>query len=93
MSEVSTACGKILQRWLMASYAYYCRDESLMSDTQYDADAKLLQKYWDQFDHQHKHLVTFEDLEAGSLFKLRQSDYPLMVINAAEYWITQKATA
>ena len=89
MSDVSSACGKILQRWLMASYAYYIEDVSLLADTQYDADAKLLLKYWDDFEHVHKHLVTRGDLEAGTLFRLSMKDYPLPVVGGAKHWITQ----
>lgn len=79
--------GRMLQKFLMASYLYYCCDESPMSDHEYDAISKALLDHWDEFEHQHKYLVTEGDLTAGSLFKLRSCDYPLMVVGAAKYWM------
>lgn len=84
--ETNAACQKVLQRYLMASYCYYILHKSPITDEEYDQLAKVLLKYWDQFEHQHKHLVTKDDLDAGTLYALRRDDYPLMVQNAAELW-------
>lgn len=73
----------ILQKYLVASYAYYALDETIMPDTQYDAMAKALLAGYDLFTHRHKHLVTKSDLEAGTLFALHSSRYPLIVRGAA----------
>ena len=80
---------QMLQKYLMASYCYYLRYQSVMPDSEYDAMAKTLLKHWDEFQHQHKHLVDKEDLAAGTLFKMKFEDYPLMVIAAAEMWLEQ----
>lgn len=85
--EINAACGKLLQKYLMASYAYYVLDVSVMPDEEYDKIAKLLLKYWKEFDHQHKRLISEADLEATTLYALRDSDYPLMVKGAAMLWI------
>jgi len=76
-----------LQKYLMASYAYYIRYASVMPDAEYDMLAKVLRTAWPYFDHQHKHLVTLEDLNAGTLFRLKEEDYPMIVKQAAEMWI------
>lgn len=79
-----------LQKYLMASYAYYIRYVSVMPDAEYDQLAKTLRVAWPYFEHQHKHLVTLEDLNAGTLFGLNEDDYPMIVKQAAEMWITER---
>lgn len=88
-SDVNAACGKLLQKYLMASYAYYVKHESPMPDGEYDKLAKLLLKYWDDFDHPHKYLICKGDLEAGTLYSLRSTDYPNIVKCAAELWLQE----
>ena len=80
--------GKLLQVYLMASYAYYVRNTNIILDTTYDHIAKTLEARWDCFDHPHKYLVDRDDLSATTLYKLsKASDYPLIVAHAAEKWI------
>lgn len=76
--------GLALQQYLLASYAYYIRDKSIYPDEYYDALAKFLLTSWDTFEHRHKYLVTREDLEAGTLYHLKEHDYPSIVRNSAE---------
>lgn len=63
---------------LMASYLYYHENESIISDEYYDALSKELLLKWDQVEHPHKHLIEVDDLMAGSLYKLKELDYPSM---------------
>jgi hypothetical protein len=70
---------------LMASYLYYHENESLFSDEYYDALSKELLLKWDKVEHPHKHLITKEDLMAGSLYKLGADAYPSMCKAAALY--------
>lgn len=63
---------------LMASYLYYHNNQSMFSDDYYDALSKELLLKWDQVEHPHKHLITKDDLMAGSLYKLKELDYPSM---------------
>ena len=83
---------KALQKYLMASYLYYIRYQSVMPDSEYDELAKYLLEHWDTFEHLHKHLVTPEDLKAGTLFRLRDEDYPLIVKGAADMWVRDSET-
>jgi hypothetical protein len=80
----------MLQRFLTASYAYYRLNESVMSDSEYDHHARTLLLHWSEFDHVHKHLVTEADLEAGTLYGLKEEDYPGMVKGAARHLINSK---
>jgi hypothetical protein len=63
---------------LMASYLYYHNNESMFSDDYYDALSKELLLKWDEIEHSDKHLITKDDLMAGSLYKLKELDYPSM---------------
>lgn len=78
-----------LQKFLMASYLYYTRFQSPIPDAEYDAICKRLLAQWDDFEHQHKYLVTPDDLRAGTLYTLSEDDYPMMVRQAAEMWLRE----
>ncbi|MBN7763732.1 hypothetical protein JYP52_21570 [Nitratireductor aquibiodomus] len=62
--------------WLMASYLYYHHDVSLLSDGLYDMIAKAMLEAWPELEHDHKHLITVDDLKAGTLYRLTAKDYP-----------------
>jgi hypothetical protein len=64
--------------FLMASYLYYHENESMFSDEYYDALSKELLLKWDQVEHSHKHLIDVDDLMAGSMYRLKELDYPSM---------------
>lgn len=80
---------KALQLYLMTSYLYYHRNRSVIPDEQYDQLAKQLLLRWDTFEHQHKHLISKEDLQAGTLYHLREDQYPKMVVGAALILLTK----
>lgn len=69
--------------YLMSCYLYYEEDVHVLSDTQFDNLCKELLDHWDEFEHPHKHLITTEDLKAGTGYAIK---YPLMVIGAARQW-------
>jgi len=62
-------------RYLMCSYAYYVEANPLISDAEFDQLAKDILKEWDTIEHQHKHLISRPDLEAGTYL----GKYPTMV--------------
>lgn len=66
--------------YLMASYMYYIRDYSLLSDGYFDQLCEQLRAAWDRVEHFHKHLVNIEDLSAGTCLR---TDFPLRVQGAA----------
>jgi len=66
--------------YLMASYAYYKKDEPILSDAFFDAMGKTMLEIWDDIDHYHKHFITVDDLQAGTYL----GDYPSRVEGALE---------
>ena len=53
--------------YIMASHAYYTMDDPILTDGLYDELAQAMLKIWDTLEHMHKHLITKEDLRAGTL--------------------------
>lgn len=53
--------------YLMASYAYYELDTPILTDAAFDELAKLMLSRWSAITHYHKHLITEDDLKAGTL--------------------------
>lgn len=52
--------------YLMCSYAYYVEDDPILNDLMFDQMAKDILEHWDEIEHFHKHLISKDDLEAGS---------------------------
>lgn len=75
--------------WIAASYQYYHRHESLLSDECYDKMAKYIQKNFHSMNHPHLHLISKENLEAGSLYNLKASEYPEIVKNSSEMLVRE----
>ena len=74
----------IIGWWLMASYLYYHKHCSLLSDALYDDMARRMLARWDELEHMHKHLITKADLEAGTLFALPLASYTNMIRDSAD---------
>lgn len=55
-----------IAKYLMCAYAYYVEDRPLISDHEFDELAQYILANYDQIEHQHKYLVTKDDLEAGT---------------------------
>ena len=53
--------------YIMASHAYYTMDDPILSDGLYDELAQTMLSSWNTLEHMHKHLITEEDLRAGTL--------------------------
>ena len=72
--------------WMMAaSYLYYCFHESLLSDETFDMLCKnLLERYDELPEHRHfQKLVTKEDLKAGTLYTVKEEEYPMILKTVA----------
>lgn len=80
----------IVPWYLILSYSYYCLDESLVEDYEYDELAKLFLSNYDIIKHRHKQLVSKDALRAGTLFSLRENDYPLIVRSALNIILKSK---
>jgi NAD-dependent DNA ligase len=83
-SRVPNDNNLLVQWYLILSYAYYIEDESLVSDSEYDTLCVKLLDNFDKIKHHHKHLISKEDLKAGTGYALSKKDYPSIVIGAAQ---------
>lgn len=52
--------------FLMAAYAYYELDDSLISDSTYDEITKMIIQKWFMIDHYHADLLDLDSLKAGT---------------------------
>lgn len=52
--------------YLMAAYAYYVESDPIFTDSFFDNMAKTMLHCWDDIDHFHKHLISVDDLNAGT---------------------------
>ena len=80
---VDTNPNMLVPWYLMASYLYYIKDESLLSDAFYDEICKRLAVLYDNITHVHKHLIDKNQLSAGTGYYLSEECYPNMVKCAA----------
>lgn len=75
--------------FLICSYAYYIRFESLMSDEAFDKMCKFILGKYGNLEHTNKDLVTKEMLTPGSGYNLKDEDYPLRVKIVSEQLIRE----
>lgn len=76
--------------YLTAAYLYYVCDISILSDAAFDELARYMLEEWESIEHWHKHLITEDDLRAGTLLR---RDFPGRVIGAATYKLEQLRAA
>jgi hypothetical protein len=78
---------EIFYKFLAASYLYYIMDEETpWRDSLYDMWARDLLDHWEEWDHAHKRLISQDDLRAGTLYALKETEYPPGVIKFAKEW-------
>ena len=75
---------RLVPFYLMSSYLYYKEDRRVLTDEDFDRLAKRLLDNWDSVEHMHKHLISKEDLQAGTGYAIK---YTQRIINAAKNWI------
>ena len=74
---------RLVPWYLMSCYLYYEEDKQVLSDDEFDALGKRLLDEWDSVEHMHKHLITKDDLTAGTGYAIK---YTNMIKNAAIRW-------
>ena len=76
-----------ISMYLMASYAYYYVFDPIMTDAEFDMLGRyLLESIDDLPDHPHKHLITKDDLKAGTYL----GHYPDIVMQAVQVYKDQQ---
>jgi hypothetical protein len=69
---------------LMASFLYYHRDNSILSDNCFDELTEVVRSDWAAVSHAHKYLLSaLVDQSSSSLYHLKEQDYPAITRNAA----------
>lgn len=73
--------------YLLASYAYYQMDVSLLPDSVYDwlcmEILDVMTHHPQAITHRHAHLIDAEALKAGTGFQIKEKEYPRIVVNTA----------
>lgn len=80
-SDLTDTNPNLMVPWyLMASYAYYEQDNPILSDAVFDRLGRRLLEMYDKVEHFHKHLITVDDLKAGTYL----GEYPSRIKGAIE---------
>ncbi|AFV81258.1 hypothetical protein F862_gp026 [Vibrio phage vB_VpaS_MAR10] len=81
MDEILLAPNRVVPALLTSAYLYYLRSDMqpIMRDEDFDQCCRLLRRKYREIDHPHKRLIKMSDLSAGTLFRLREHDYPTIV--------------
>lgn len=69
-SIVAKSANNMITWWLMASYLYYHKDTSILSDGRYDALCNQLHSDWEKVDHRHKYAINRDLLTALDLIEV-----------------------
>ena len=71
----------LIPLFLIASYAYYEKKETLMADETFDLLAARILAEWDSLDHPYKSLISKENLQTQSTYDL---SYPESIVAQAQ---------
>lgn len=85
MNIEEISINRLVPVYLMSSYLYYKKDQSKLSDGEFDMLCKRMLDNWRQIKHPHKNLIKKKDLEAGTGYAIRK--YPTIVMSSAERWL------
>lgn len=73
----------LIQWILMCSYLYYCRNVTIIEDKEFDQLIQIAKDNWQILEHRHKSLIQESTLENGSLYYLKENDYPQIIRHSA----------
>tara|TARA_A100001201_G_C4084109_1_gene199908 strand:- start:241 stop:516 length:276 start_codon:yes stop_codon:yes gene_type:complete len=85
MNIEEISINRLVPVYLMSSYLYYKKDESKLTDGEFDMLCKRMLENWKDIKHPHKKLIKKKDLEAGTGYAIRK--YPSIVMSSAERWL------
>lgn len=77
---------RLVSIYMMSSYLYYHRYESIITDEEYDYVCKRLHDDYDHVTHNHKVYLDRNSLKAGTAYQMKAKDYPTVTRVAAEQW-------
>jgi len=76
----------LIEWMLMASYQYYIRNDGILSDVIFDSLCSETKRDWDSLVHPYKKLIDLDNLSTGSLFNLKEEDYPEIIKDRASMY-------
>ncbi|QIG66783.1 hypothetical protein EVB27_114 [Rhizobium phage RHph_TM16] len=82
-SDIKKSQNLLVPWYLMASYLYYVRDVSILSDGMYDRICFELDENYSRIEHWHKSYIDRKQLKAGTGYKLQWGKMPVRIISAA----------
>jgi hypothetical protein len=82
-SDIKRSENLLVPWYLMASYLYYVRDVSILSDAMYDRICFELDENFSRINHWHKSYVDRKQLKAGTGFALKWDKMPDRIRGAA----------
>ncbi len=74
---------RMVSWFLTTSFLYYHHNISVISDAVFDRLCVRLLEGLDAIEHQHKHLIDKEALQAGTGFHISFNEFPLRIQGAA----------
>lgn len=75
---------------LMAAYAYYHLDTTIITDGCYDQTVTTMKTNWNVISHRHKPLLEkYRNSEMSSLYDLPEHAYPLIVRNSTSRLVVE----
>ena len=83
---------KYISEYLIYSYLYYIKNESLISDQEFDKITIVLKDNWELVEnsnHPHKHLLNYDSICGSTGFDLK-GKYPTIVKMTANMMINQR---
>jgi len=75
----NASLGFLVARYLVYGYLYYIWDRPIVEDKTFDAICRRLYREFDNVEHQHGYLLDRDALQAGTAYRLLDTDYPLIV--------------
>lgn len=90
--EVVRECFKInknscISFWLVASFCYYIKNESILKDETFDKMSKWMLDNWESLEHTNKELITKDALAMGTGAFIKEADYPTRIKVTADMFI------
>lgn len=87
-AALTSGPGALVSWYLMASWGYYHRDLSLISDGLFDELCVQLIASWDKVQyHPHAKVLDIEALRAGTGYQIKEADYPMIVRSAVRFLV------
>lgn len=83
IDKLNITSDNLVQWVLMCSFLYYVKEDSIISDSEFDSLIEMMKDKWEILNHRHLHLIAKETVKTNSLFNLKSEDYPQIIQHSA----------